>query len=162
MEDGTGTPADRSHPSSSSRCPPYSGTAWATPSLHSRGSGRRHQDTPRDRRLTSAVGDVAAHAHLLHQLGQHAVLLLCPLPAPQGLAVLLVFLQALEGAAAGLPKPKQTLSLGGHSHAQGCSGHRGGAGAMQATCSCAPVGTASAPHDADRCVQRESRSEKSQ
>lgn len=71
-------------------------------------------------RLTSPVGDVAADAHLLDELGEHAVLLLRPLLALQGLVVLLVLLQALEGAAAGLPKAQSKakwVSLGAH-HAQ--------------------------------------------
>lgn len=50
---------------------------------------------------------MAAHAHLLDQLGEHAVLLLRPLLALQGGVVLLELLQALEGAAAGLPEPEQ-------------------------------------------------------
>lgn len=59
-------------------------------------------------RLTSPVGDVAAHAHLLDKLGEHAVLLLCPHRALQGLVVLLELLQALEGAAASLPRMEQS------------------------------------------------------
>lgn len=58
--------------------------------------------------LTSPVGDVAADAHLLHELGEQVVLLRGPLPALQSPVVLLVLLQALEGAAAGLPGPGQS------------------------------------------------------
>lgn len=61
--------------------------------------------------LTSPVGNVAPNTHLLDQLGEHAVLLLCPLLALQGFVVLLEFLQALEGAAAGLPKAKQSTEV---------------------------------------------------
>lgn len=53
--------------------------------------------------LTSPVGDVAADTHLLDELGEQVVLLRRPLPALQPLVVLLVLLQALEGAAVGLP-----------------------------------------------------------
>lgn len=47
------------------------------------------------------------NTHLLDQLGEHVVFLFCPLLAFQGFVVLLEFLQALEGAAACLPKAKQ-------------------------------------------------------
>lgn len=49
---------------------------------------------------------MAADAHLLDELGEQAVLLPRPLLALQSLIVLLVLLQALEGAAVGLPRPQ--------------------------------------------------------
>jgi hypothetical protein len=54
---------------------------------------------------------MAPNTHLLNQLGEHAVLLLRPLLALQGCVVLLELLQALEGAAAGLPKAEQKQML---------------------------------------------------
>lgn len=56
--------------------------------------------------LTPAVWDMVPNAHLLDQLGEHVVFLLCPLLAFQGFVVLLEFLQALEGTAACLPKAR--------------------------------------------------------
>lgn len=64
------------------------------------------------RTLTSPVGDVAADAHLLHELGEQAVLLPRPLLALQSLVVLLVLLQTLEGAAVGLPEPQNQSKVG--------------------------------------------------
>lgn len=64
------------------------------------------------RALTPPVGDVAADAHLPDELGEQAVLLVCPLLALQGLVVLLVLLQALEGAAAGLPEAPEQSRVG--------------------------------------------------
>lgn len=65
-----------------------------------------HQLGPGPRRagagLTPPVGDVAANAHGLHEPREYAVLLLRPLLALQRRVVLLVLLQALEGAAARL------------------------------------------------------------
>lgn len=57
--------------------------------------------------LTLAVWNMVPNTHLLDQLGEHVVFLFCPLLAFQGFVVLLEFLQALEGAAACLPKAKQ-------------------------------------------------------
>lgn len=62
--------------------------------------------------LTPPVGDVAADAHLPNELGEQAVLLVRPLLALQGLVVLLVLLQALEGAAVGLPEAPEQSRVG--------------------------------------------------
>lgn len=128
------------------------------------------QELPEPERLTSAVGDVAAHAHLLHQLGEHAVLLLRPLPALQGLAVLLVFLQTLEGAAAGLPRPNQSEAISGRSPAcrrasRPQQGWRRYAGtALPCNNGLLPPPdqdrTARAPHDGNGHFRREKSSEK--